>query len=78
MWFPCLHHILELIFASYIKVLWKSSGPCDPIYTKFQKAWPKIVENMPEVLEQAKHTVEFLSPQHNITQTLYAKISSKM
>ncbi|XP_076674663.1 uncharacterized protein LOC143372399 [Andrena cerasifolii] len=46
LYFPCRHHIYELVLRSVFEVkISKSSAPEIPLFKKFQKAWPKIKQS---------------------------------
>ena len=55
---PCFHHILELVLGGFIQHRWKTSGPRDALYARFQNEWPKIRQNMPDILSGAKDKVK--------------------
>ena len=74
MWFPCFHHILEIILKGFIQARWKTSGPCDTIYKDFQRAWPTIMEKQSEMISGAKQAVEQIKPQHYVTRNLRDKL----
>ena len=57
MWFPCMHHILELVLGSVIQQRWKTSGLRDAIYGRFKNEWPNLLEAMPDILRAAKDKV---------------------
>ena len=74
MWFPCMHHILELVLKAVIQSRWPSQGPTDSIYKRFQEKWPTIV--MKDVEKLAKAKVSLLSPDHpnNVTTDLHQRL----
>ena len=57
MWFPCVHHILELVVGAVVHQRWPTSGPVDAIYIRFKDKWPEIRAKMPEILEKGVHKV---------------------
>ena len=58
MWFPCFHHILELIVGAMVQQRWPTGGPRDAIYTRFKNEWPEIREKMPDIVERGKEKVQ--------------------
>ena len=58
MWFPCYHHILELIVGSVVQSRWKTGGPKDAIYIRFRNEWPEIAKRMPEIVERGEQKVQ--------------------
>ena len=57
MWFPCTHHILELIVGAMVHQHWPTSGPVDAIYLRFKNEWPGIWEKLPEIEAKAGEKV---------------------
>ena len=57
MWWPCFHHVLELVLGGVVQSHWKTGGPTDAIYLRFKKEWPNILKNMPDVLSRAGEKV---------------------
>ena len=55
---PCFHHILELVLGGFIQHRWKTNGPRDALYARFQSEWPKIREHKPDILSGAKDKVK--------------------
>jgi hypothetical protein len=76
MWFPCFHHILELVLGAYIQGRWKTSGPRDAIYTRFAAEWQRLLEMMPDILEASKDKVGLVAPEDDVTRKLHADITS--
>ena len=58
MWFPCYHHILELIVGSVVQSRWKTGGPKDAIYIRFKNEWPEIAKRMPDIVERGEQKVQ--------------------
>ena len=58
MWFPCVHHILELVVGAYVHQRWPTSGPTDAIYLRFKTQWPDIYEKMPSIIEKGSEKVK--------------------
>ena len=50
MWFPCVHHILELIVGAMVQQRWPTGGPKDAIYIRFKNEWPGILKEMPDII----------------------------
>ena len=59
MWWPCFHHILELVLGAVIQKRWPTEGPRDGVYTRFKKEWPNILKKMDEILSSAGEKVTF-------------------
>ena len=57
MWWPCLHHVLEIVLKAVVESRWPTSGPCEALFLRFQKEWPTIREKMPEIEANAKEKV---------------------
>ena len=57
MWWPCLHHILELVLGAVVQAHWKTSGPTDAIYARFKNEWHNILDKMPDILSHAGEKV---------------------
>ena len=57
MWWPCFHHILELVLGALIQKRWPTEGPRDGIYTRFKKDWPGILKKMDEIVSSAGEKV---------------------
>ena len=74
MWFPCLHHILELVLGGIIQSRWKTNGPRDAIYTRFADEWPGILSKMKEVKEKAGEKVALVAPEDELTHELHAHL----
>ena len=74
MWLPCMHHTLELILSAVIATKWKTSGPTDPIYSKFQGAWLNILENMEDVKSKAKQIRNSILPKNRFMKGLQSSV----
>ena len=59
MWWPCFHHILELVLGAFIQKRWPTEGPRDGVYTRFKKEWRGIFEKMDDI-SSAGEKVEFV------------------
>ena len=57
MWFPCVHHILELIVGAMVQQRWPTGGPRDAVYTRFKNEWPDIRAKLPDIVERGKEKV---------------------
>ena len=57
MWWPCFHHILELVLGALIQKRWPTEGPRDGVYTRFKKEWPNILKKMDEIVSSAGEKV---------------------
>ncbi len=57
MWWPCFHHILELVLGAVIQERWKTGGPRDAIYTRLKNEWLTLLEKMPDILSKATEKV---------------------
>ena len=57
MWWPCFHHVLEIVLKSVVESRWKTSGPSEALFLRFQKEWPSIREKLPEIELKAKEKV---------------------
>ena len=58
MWFPCTHHILELIVGAMVQQRWPTGGPRDAIYTRFKNEWPELLTKMPDIIERGAEKVK--------------------
>ena len=59
MWFPCVHHILELIVGAMVHQRWPTGGPRDAVYTRFKNEWPDIEKDkMPDIIERGAEKVK--------------------
>ena len=74
MWFPCMHHTLELILAAYIKVRWRISGATDSIYSQFQSSWSSIEENLDAVTTSVKANIVLIKPKNSAIKTLRKEV----
>ena len=54
MWWPCLHHILEIVLKAIVESRWPTSGPTEALFLRFQKDWPTLHEKMPEIIAKGK------------------------
>ena len=59
MWFPCVHHIMELVVGAMVHTRWPTSGPIDAIYIRFKSSWPEIHSKMPNIIERGEEKVKF-------------------
>ena len=75
MWFPCFHHILELVLGAMIQVRWKMSGPWDVIYGRFKNEWPKLLKEMADILQVAHEKVDLVVPEDAIMRDLHRRVS---
>ena len=74
MWFPCYHHLLELVLKAYIQHKWKTREPCDKIYKEFQKAWPKKKEEEYKMNMRARQAAKEIVPRHKLTKKFHVKL----
>ena len=64
MWWPCFHHILELVLGALIQKRWPTEGPRDGVYTRFKKEWPGILKKIDEFLSSAGEKVKIDKKYH--------------
>ena len=57
MWWPCLHHVLEIVLKAVVESRWPSGGPVESLFLRFQREWPDIRKNIPEILAKGKEKV---------------------
>jgi hypothetical protein len=74
MYFPCFHHVLELVLGSIIQTRWPTSGPTDKIFAWFSKAWPALRERMKEIQEKGENSQEMVAVKHDITRQLRSRL----
>ena len=57
LWYPCRHHILEIILESVVSLaLEASSGPDIPLFKRFRNQWHEINTNSFETLKNVSHS----------------------
>ena len=76
MWWPCFHHILELVLGAVIQQRWKTGGPRDAIYTRFKTEWPNLLAAMPEILRDAKEKVNLFVAEDDVTRKLRRRLTT--
>lgn len=76
MWWPCFHHVLELVLGAVIQQRWKTGGPRDAIYTRFKAEWPNLLAAMPEITDEAKEKVNLFNADDDITRELRQRTTS--
>ena len=85
MWWPCLHHILELVLKGVVQSRWPTKGPSEALYLRFQKEWPSLQEKMPDIMARGKEKVNkefvifitFVTFLLEIVQQLFSMLISK-
>ena len=68
-----MHHTLEIVLSTFIKTKWKTSGPTDPIYKRFQACRPEIFENLKDVTADAIEERESIFLTENWMKDLHGK-----
>lgn len=78
-WFPCRHHIYELVLKSVAEVVWPvSCGPSPAVFNRFKREWSTIDQSQYEtgmddqsvkqiLCEKKQDILEFIQYQMKVT-----------
>jgi trans-2-enoyl-CoA reductase len=78
LWFPCLHHILELEFEAATKdKLGPTSGPKEKYFSRFEEYFNKLSEAEKEdILKDAADKIRLLAPEDDLKREFQIRVKN--